>query len=66
MLQIKKVHEHLILNLDHAREESAVEALVILLFTVDKLPDLEGGLTIIIRLNELLVSNEETHDGVEE
>ena len=66
MLQIKKVHEHLILNLDHAWEESAVEALVILLFTVDKLPDLEGGLTIIICLNELLVSNEETHDGVEE
>ena len=66
MLQIQEVHEHLILHLDHAWEEPTVEALVILRFTVDKLPDLEGSLAIIISLYELLVSNEETDNSVEE
>ena len=66
MLQIQEVHEHLVLHLDHAWEEPTVEALVILRFTVDELPDLEGSFTIVICLYELLVSNEETHNGVKE
>ena len=66
MLKIKEVHEHLILHLDHAWEESVVKALVVFLFAIDKLSNLECRLTIIVCLYELLVSDEQTHNSIEE
>lgn len=66
MLQIEEVHEHLILHLDHAREEAAIETMVVLFFTIDKLLYLECSFSIIVRFYELLVSEEQAHNGVEE
>ena len=66
MLQIQKVHKHLVFNNDFTWEKPIVKLFIRLRFAINKAFYIESCLTVIIRNNEVIVANEKTHDGIKE
>ena len=66
MLQIQKVHKHLVFNNDFTWEKPIIKFFIRLRLAINKAFDIKCCFTVIIRDNKVVVANEKTHDSIKE